>query len=253
MQFQSYSFQFQNKQYLIVVDFYLKYFEVELLRRSPTSCVINNLKKFFARFGIPEEVNSDNGSQCANTRNVFSRSHEFKKFAKEWEFRLVSNIPEYPQSNGAVERAVQTAKRIFRKSNMDNKDPFERLLKYCNTPLEYIGASPTQLLMGRRTRTTISIHRRLLTPRTFESTVVVKKLQHRQLVSKKFYDRHNGHLSPLEAADKVRIRPNGIIRGVQLRFCRDLPVNLTGNGPIYRRKRKQIISVANDGAHNSEP
>lgn len=37
MQFQSYSFQFQNKQYLIVVDFYLKYFEVELLRRSPTS------------------------------------------------------------------------------------------------------------------------------------------------------------------------------------------------------------------------
>lgn len=136
---------------------------------------------------------------------------------------------------------------------MDNKDPFERLLKYCSTPLEYIGASPTQLLMGRRTRTTISIHRRLLTPRTFESAVVVKKLQHRQLVSKKFYDRHNGHLSPLEAADKVRIRPNGIIRGVQLRFCRDLPVNLTGNGPIYRRKRKQIISVANDGAHNSEP
>ena len=107
-------FQFQGQQYLLVTDFYSKYFEVELLRQSTASCVINNLKKVFARFGIPEKVVSDNGSQYSNTRNVFGDSHEFKKFAKDWGFRHITSSPEYPQSNGAAERAVQTAKRILK-------------------------------------------------------------------------------------------------------------------------------------------
>jgi hypothetical protein len=42
-------FQFQGQQYLLLTDFYSKYFEVELLRQSTASCV-NNLKKIFARF-----------------------------------------------------------------------------------------------------------------------------------------------------------------------------------------------------------
>ncbi len=35
-------FQFQGQQYLLVTDFYSKYFEVELLRQSPASFVISN-------------------------------------------------------------------------------------------------------------------------------------------------------------------------------------------------------------------
>ena len=201
-------FQFQGQQYLLVTDFYSKYFEVELLRQSTASCVINNLKKIFARFGIPEKVVSDNGSQYSNTRNVFGDSHEFRKFSKDWGFRHITSSPEYPQSNGAAERAVQTAKRIFRKSAADNKDPFEGLLKYRNTPFEDIGSSPAQLLMGRRTRIMIPTHRCLLLPQTPECCKVVKGLQHRQLVSKKYYDRNGRDLPPLDVGDKVRIRPN---------------------------------------------
>ena len=203
-------FQFQGQQYLLVTDFHSKYFEIELLRQSTASCVINNLKKIFARFGIPEKVVSDNGSQYSNTRNVFGDSHEFKKFAKSWGFQHITSSSEYPQSNGAAERAVQTTNRIFRKSVADNKDPFEGLLKYRNTPFEDIGSSPVQLLMGRRTRTMIPTHRRLLLPQTPECAKVVKGLQHRQLVSKKYYDRSGRdlHVSPLEVGDKVRICPN---------------------------------------------
>ena len=145
-------FQYQGQQYLLVTDFYSKYFEIELLRQSTASCVINNLKKIFARFGIPEKVVSDNGSQHSNTRNVFGDSHEFKKFAKSWGFQHITSSPEYPQSNGAAERTVH------------NKDPFEGLLKYRNTPFEDIGSSLVQLLMGRRTRTMIPTHRRFFTP-----------------------------------------------------------------------------------------
>jgi hypothetical protein len=45
-------------------------------------------------------------------------------------------------------------------------------------------------------------------PQTAESAKVVKGLQHRQLIFKKYYDRSGQDLPPLEVRDKVRIRPN---------------------------------------------
>ncbi|KAK3749722.1 hypothetical protein QZH41_003773 [Actinostola sp. cb2023] len=193
-------FEYAGHSYLLVTDFYSKYFEIELLRQSTATCVINNLKKIFARFGIPAEVISDNGSQYSNTRNLFNSTHEFKKFAEEWGFCHTTSSPEYPQSNGAAERAVQTAKRILKKAAADNKDPFEGLLKYRNTPFEDLGVSPTQLLMSRRTRTTIPTHRRLLLPQAVDPNHVVKVLQHRQDVSKKNYDKNSRDLPPLDGA-----------------------------------------------------
>ena len=44
----------------------------------------------------------------------------------------VTSTPEYAQSNGGVERPVQTAKRILKKAGASKKDidPFEALFKY---------------------------------------------------------------------------------------------------------------------------
>ena len=93
-----------------------KYFEMELLHQKTATCVINNLKKIFLRFGIPDEVLNDNGSQYSNTRNSFDSTHEFKEFAQQWGFHHTTSLPEYPQSNSAAEGAVQTAKRIIKKA-----------------------------------------------------------------------------------------------------------------------------------------
>jgi len=60
---------------------------------------------------------------------LFSNNHEFKKFAEESGFSHTTSSPEYPQSNGTAERAVQTGKRILRKVAPENKDPFEGLLR----------------------------------------------------------------------------------------------------------------------------
>ena len=173
-------FEYGGQTYLLVTDFYSKCFEIELLRQNTAICVINNLKKILARSGIPEKVASDNGPQYSNTRNLFSNNHEFKKFAEEWGFSHTTSSPEYPQSNGAAERAVQTAKRILKKAAAENKDPFEGLLKYRNTPFEDIGVSPAQLLMSRRTRTMIPTHRRLLLPQPVDRDHILKTLHQRQ-------------------------------------------------------------------------
>ena len=166
-----------------------------------------NLKKVFARYGIPEEVISDNGSQYSNTGNLFDSTHEFRMFAKEWGFKHTTSSPEYPQSNGAAERAVQTAKRILKKASADGKDPFEGLLKYRNTPFEDIGLSPAELLMSRRTRTMFPTHKRLLIPLSVNPESVVKVLKSRQDKTQWYYDKTAKDLPPLKPGYRVRIRP----------------------------------------------
>ena len=96
-----------DDRFILVVSDYFSNF-AEVARLSSTSfAVIKAMKEMFARFGIPNELVSDNGPQFA--------SSEFKKFADAWSFRHTTSSPGYPQSNGKAEQAVQTVNRIFRK------------------------------------------------------------------------------------------------------------------------------------------
>ena len=65
------------------------------------------LKQQFARHGIPDIVFSDNSPFL---------SREFKIFAANYEFRHDTSSPRYPQSNGKVENAIKTAKRLMTKA-----------------------------------------------------------------------------------------------------------------------------------------
>ena len=114
-------FQYAGQTYLLVTDLYSKYFEIELLRQNTAHCVINNLKKIFARFGVPDEVVSDNGSQYSNTRNLFNTTHEFKQFAEEWGFRHTTSSPEYPQSNGAAKEPCRLPSAFSRRVQRTTK------------------------------------------------------------------------------------------------------------------------------------
>ena len=40
----------------------------------------------------------------------------FKNFSKEWDFSFITTSPRYAQSNGLVERNVQTVKKINEES-----------------------------------------------------------------------------------------------------------------------------------------
>ena len=92
----------KKRPYLIVVDYFSKFIEVNYLASLMSFETINALKPVFARHGIPEVVCSDNGPQY--------NSAEFSKLSKDWEFKHVTSSPLYAQSNGEVEWAVQTAK-----------------------------------------------------------------------------------------------------------------------------------------------
>ncbi|XP_067932760.1 uncharacterized protein [Watersipora subatra] len=66
-------FQFQDKHYLLLVDFYSRRIEVQQLSSLGTRTGIDPMKSIFSIHGIPDQVLSDNGPQFA--------SKEFQEFA----------------------------------------------------------------------------------------------------------------------------------------------------------------------------
>ena len=70
-------FNFDNKDWFIVVDHWSDYFELNQLPDTHASSVIKSLKNQFARHGKPNTLYSDNGPQFV--------SKEFKEFASNWQ------------------------------------------------------------------------------------------------------------------------------------------------------------------------
>lgn len=120
----------------MVVDYFSRYMEVQMLTTTTSTAVISILKSLFARHGIPSILVSDNGPQYS--------SKEMQEFAALYGFQHVTSSPHHPQSNGMAERAVKTAKNLLEKS----ADPHMALLSYRTTPLPWCGRSPAELLMG---------------------------------------------------------------------------------------------------------
>ncbi len=141
-----------GKTYVIVVDYFSRFFEIAPLKSTTAEIVINHLKSIFCRHGVPEIVVSDNGPQFA--------AASFSKFAEEWGFTHLTSSPYYPQSNGEAERAVKTVKSLITKS----EDPYLALLSYRSTPLQN-GYTPAELLMGRKLRSTLPLVSEKLTPK----------------------------------------------------------------------------------------
>lgn len=145
-------FELEGTHYLVTVDYYSRYIEVQKLQSTTAPSVVTALKAVFTRYGIPAVVMSDNGPQFM--------SKEMEEFADSYNFKHLTSSPYYPQSNGLAERAVKTAKALLQGS----PDPYIALLSYRATPLPWCGLSPGELLMGRRLRTDVPQAKSLLIP-----------------------------------------------------------------------------------------
>ena len=131
---------FQNVDYLLVVDYYSKYPEIIKIEDKSAGTMLAKMKAIFARHGIPEELMSDNMPYA---------SKEFHQFASEWNIKLTTSSPLYPQSNGQSERFVQTVKQMLKKAKEEGKDFYIALLEYRTTPISGSEYSPSQMLMSR--------------------------------------------------------------------------------------------------------
>ncbi|XP_035690003.1 uncharacterized protein K02A2.6-like [Branchiostoma floridae] len=226
----------ENRHYLITVDNYSDYWEIDELHQNTTAKnVIHKTKQNFSRHGIPMEVVTDNGPQFA--------SEEFKQFAKTWNFRHVTTSPYHSQANGKAESAVKIAKNLLKKAAADGQDPWVSILAWRNTPTQGQGSSPTQRLMSRRTRTQVPINTQALEPKVVPN--VHNNINKRKARAKRYYDKGTRSLPPIQPGQQVRVEltPQKAAQwkyGTCVQRVAPKSYEVEVDGAKYRRNRKHI-------------
>jgi transposase InsO family protein len=223
-----------GRDYLLTVDYYSNFFEIDLLTDTTSSVVINKLKQHFARYGIPETLISDNGPQYS--------SQSFRSFTKEWGILHQTSSPGNSQANGAAEAAVKVAKKLLKKSKASGSDPFLGLLNLRNTPTEGLHTSPSQRLLGRRSNSLLPAAVPKLLPGTHNAQAEAQRKEDRKAQSASRMPSRS--LKPLSPGDIVRIQPldsnqrewkQGTVAGQVT--PRSYSV-VTDDGHSYRRNRR---------------
>ncbi|XP_045446883.1 uncharacterized protein K02A2.6-like [Melitaea cinxia] len=212
--------------------YYSKYPEIAALKEIKSEDIIDKLKQIFSRHGIPRKIFSHGGPQFS--------SMSFKAFANQYNFEHIISSPEYPQSNGMVEREIQTIKNLFKKAIHEKKDPYLILLEFRNTPISNTIASPAENLFNRKIRGIVPINQKCFYPKVNQN--LREKLIEKQNKDKYFYNRNKKDLRPIETGEGVLFRigrfwKKGIIKGK----TNDRTYKIANeNGRIFVRNRFHI-------------
>lgn len=229
-------FQQNGKDFLLIVDHYSDFWEIDPLPDLSAETTIKRCKAQFARHGQPDRLISDNGPQFS--------SLQFKQFAAQWEFEHITSSPHHPKANGKAEAAVKIAKNLCKKAHREGKDAWKAILQWRNTPTEGMGSSPAQRLMARRLKTALPVASKLLEPCVVSG--VLEKLRHRKQLAKATYDRSAKDLPELTVGQAVRMKPlpgdrTGIWRrGSCLQKVAPRSYLVDIEGALYRRNRVDL-------------
>uniref|UniRef100_A0A146M274 RNA-directed DNA polymerase n=1 Tax=Lygus hesperus TaxID=30085 RepID=A0A146M274_LYGHE len=225
------TFEFENRQYVVIVDAYSDYFEVEHLPNITTKTIIKFCKQQFARHGIPQVLITDNAPQLI--------SGEFREFAQEWEFLHSTSSPHHSRGNGKAESAVKIAKTLMRKCRRENCDFYSALLEWRNTPTVDMESSPAQRLMSRRTRNRIPMTEKLLIPEVVPEVQELIAAKRRR--TKFYYDKSARTLPDLEVGQEVLVKPNSgrmwKSGEVEEKHGQGASYDVVVDGKLYRRNR----------------
>ena len=180
-------FMIGNRNYLVVVDYYTNFIEIDYLSATSSKVVVEKLKKQFCRFGIPRQIVSDGGPQYT--------SSEFREFVKEWGISHHITSPGHPNSNGKAESGVKIIKNLMIKCAESGTDQYEALLEQRNTPRQDTGLSPAEMLFGWKARTKLP---------SFRPTIrISNKREKRKISVKHSYDRKSKNLPKVRKDQSV--------------------------------------------------
>ena len=181
----------KKRHFLIMVDHYSDFFELDEIMDMTAATVINKCYQQFSRHGLPKECVTD-GGPCFQGK--------FKEFLKELSVEHRASSPHHQQGNGKAEAAVKVAKQIIKRCDKDKSNVWMALLNYRNTPNK-IGSSPNQRMFSRRTRALIPVKETKLQPKV--ELNVREAIQNRRDKTSQWYNKNTIQHSEMEAGQEV--------------------------------------------------
>ena len=185
---------------LVVVDYFSRFYEIDILRSTTTDKVIESLEKVFSRHGYPVTIKSDNGPQFI--------AAEFIDYCKTINVKPIKVTARWAQANGEVERQNRSLLKRLQIAQAEKKNWKSELLTYLlayrSMPHNTTGVSPAELLFGRKLRTKIPE----LNEREYVSHQAVRDHDAEQKAkSKEYADRARGaKLSEIMPGDQVLVK-----------------------------------------------
>ena len=134
---------------LVLVDYYSRFFEIDVIHSTTSRVVIRCLDSHFARHGVPDGLRSDNGPQFIST--------EFTGFLQELGIVHHRTTPLWPEANGEVERQNRSLLKAIRAAHAEGRNWRSELnkflLAYRATPHSTTGVPPASSLFRRTIKT----------------------------------------------------------------------------------------------------
>ena len=134
-------FYMNGRLYILICDYFSKFPFLFQVKTMSFTNLKDYLEKLFSVGGIPDEIMSDNGPPF--------NGKEFSSYLTGLGIRHTTSSPNYPQSNGFIERQIQTMKRLLEKANSSGRSHQEALTGLRAQPLGDGLPSPSEILHGR--------------------------------------------------------------------------------------------------------
>ena len=150
--------------------------------------------------------------------------------------------PHYPQSNGFIERTIQTVKQVLKKAKVTSVDPELALLCIRSTPINNQIGSPANLLYGRTIRSNLPL-------RTSGQEDTLSALKQRQEDQRYYYNRSAKDRPEMQIGQTVGLQDPKTLKWMPGRIvdkC-DEPrsyIVQTPNGSRLRRNQRFLKDLA---------
>ena len=99
--------------YILICDYFSKFPFLFQVKTTSFANLKDHLEELFSVEGIPDEIMSDNGPPF--------NGKEFSSYLTGLGIRHTTSSPNYPRSNGFIERQIQTMKRLIEKANSSGR------------------------------------------------------------------------------------------------------------------------------------
>ena len=127
--------------YILICDYFSKFPFLFQVKTMSFANLKDHLEELFSVEGIPNEIMSDNGPPF--------NGKEFSSYLTGLSIRHTTSSPNYPQSNGFIERQIQTMKRLMEKASSTRRSHQEALSGLRAQPLGDGLPSLVEILHGR--------------------------------------------------------------------------------------------------------